>query len=385
MKSVKAVKFAYESTSETRELLRTFRMMVNHAIRIGLDERIKGRFNLRNRIYREFRERYAVMSCYPYSVAEVAWSILKKHRRWHRRPTASRLMLKMDSASFSVDNGILGLPKEKEVKVLVPLRYGNYQRSFLTDESLRRGSLTMTDSAIVITFSKETPQIASAKKVGYDLNHKSIVGSDGARFDLSEVARLHTEYGVRRSGFDRRHQNDRRLKKKFAASRERERTKQALSRVSKQIVGKALKNGEAIVLERLKGIRKAHQKGDGKGRDSRRRANLWPFRQLQDQIVYKAAWAGVPVEFVNPRNTSRGCANCQYMNKALKMTERSWLCPHCGCQLDRDLNAAINIERRGKILCLGEVRPGARGTDEAVKGNETTTPILRAEASKLGS
>ena len=77
MKSVKAVKFAYEPTPETRELLRIFRMMVNHAIRIGLDEGIKGRFNLRNRIYREFRERYAVMSCYPYSVAEVAWSILK--------------------------------------------------------------------------------------------------------------------------------------------------------------------------------------------------------------------------------------------------------------------------------------------------------------------
>ena len=40
--------------------------------------------------------------------------------------------------------------------------------------------------------------------------------------------------------------------------------------------------------------------------------------------------------------------------------------------LDRDLNAAINIERRGKIRCLGEVRPGARGIDEAVKGNETS-------------
>jgi putative transposase-like DNA-binding protein len=72
------------------------------------------------------------------------------------------------------------------------------------------------------------------------------------------------------------------------------------------------------------------------------------------------------------------------INKKLKITEKSWLCP-CGAKLDRDLNAAINIERRGKLRCLGEVRPGARGTDEAVKGNETTmAPILRAEAPKLG-
>ena len=100
-------------------------------------------------------------------------------------------MLRMDSASFSVDNGILGLPKEKRERVLIPLRYGNYQRSFLTDESLKRGSLTMTDSAIVTAFSTETPQIVPAKRVGYDLNHKSIVGSDGARFDLSEVKAPH--------------------------------------------------------------------------------------------------------------------------------------------------------------------------------------------------
>jgi hypothetical protein len=36
-----------------------------------------------------------------------------------------------------------------------------------------------------------------------------------------------------------------------------------------------------------------------------------------------------------------------------------------------------------KIPCLGEVRPEAQGTDEAVKGNPTTPVILRAEALKL--
>jgi IS605 OrfB family transposase len=386
VKSVKAVRFSYNPTPETRELLRTFRMMVNHAIRIGLDENIKGRFKLRNRIYREFRQRYGVLSGYPYSVAEVAWSILKKNRRWHRRPSASRLMLKMESAKYSLDYGMLGLPSKKGERVLIPLQYGDYQRSFLADETLKRGSVTMTDSEVFVAFSKETATIAPLRKIGYDLNHKSIVGSDGARFDLSEVARLHTEYGVRRSEFYERHPKDRRLKKKFASSRrEKERIGQTLNRVSKKIVEKAVQGGEAIVLERLKGIRKRHQRGDGRGRDSRRRANLWPFRQLQQQIAYKAAWAGIQVEFVNPWNTSKACSNCHHVNKALKVNERSWLCPFCGCQLDRDLNAAVNIERRGKIRCLGEVRPGARGTDEAVKGNETTTPILRAETPKFGS
>jgi putative transposase len=384
MKAVKGVKFAYQPTPQTLELLSSFRAMVNDAIRICLAEKIKGRLRLRDRIYRDLKERYGVVSCFPYSVAEVAWSIVKKHRRWHRRPYAKRPMLKMDAASFSLDYSILSLPFKKGERVLIPLRYGEYQRSFLTDEALKRGSVTMTESSIVIAFSKEVAAAAPSRRVGYDLNEKSIVGSDGTMHLLSEVARLHTLYGVKRSKFYERHPGDTRLKKKFASSRrEKERVTQALHRVSTLIVEKAKKNNEAIVLERLKGIRLAHRKGNGEGTARRRRIALWPFRKLQAYIDYKARWAGVPIEYVSAAYTSKTCHVCGYINRELKLTERSWLCPRCGAKLDRDGNAAINIEGRGKIRCLGEAHPGARDTHEAMKGNETTTaPIPGAEAPK---
>jgi IS605 OrfB family transposase len=201
------------------------------------------------------------------------------------------------------------------------------------------------------------------------------------------VARLHTKYGVRRRDFYKRHPNDRRLKKKFASSRrEKNRVGQSLQRKAKEIVEAAKKKKQAIVLERLKGIRYVHQKGNGEGRGKRRRIAQWPFHVLQTSILYKARWEGVPVEFVNAWLTSQTCHVCGFVNRKLKLTEREWRCQNCGAILDRDFNAAINIERRGKIPCLGEVRPGAQGTDEAVKGNETTTaPILRAEALKLAS
>ncbi len=358
--------------------------MVNDAIRISLAENIRGRLKLRDRIYNEFQERYDVVSCLPYSVAEVAWSIVKKHKHWHRKPHAKRMMFKMDAANFSLNYSILSLPFRKGQRVLVPLRYGEYQRSFLMDKTLKRGSVTVAESTIVIAFSKEAPTKEPSRRVGYDLNEKSIVGRDGTRHDLSEVARLHTLYGIRRSRFYEKHPVDRRVKKKFASSRrEKERVSQALHRVATLIVEKARANNEAIVLERLKGIRYAHHKGNGEGKARRRRIALWSFRQLQAQIDYKARWAGVPVEYVSPSFTSKKCNVCGFINHKLTLTERSWLCPDCGAKLDRDLNAAINIERRGKTKCLGEAHPRARGTDEAVKGNETTTPILRAEASKL--
>ena len=373
----------FSNSGEARDA-RELQGMVNHAIHICLEEGVKGRLKLRDRTYKEFQAKYGVLSCYPYSVAEVAWSIVKKHRRWHRRPLASRLTLKMDSQNYSLNYGILSLPFKKGERLLIPLRYGDWQRSYLMDESLERGSMTMTEDAVVIAFSREVPKMEPVGRVGYDLNERSIVGSDGAIINLSEVARLHTEYGDRRRDFYENHSGDRRLKKKFASSqRERERVKQILHRVAKKVVKQAKENKQDIVLERLKGIRYAHQRGNGEGRGKRRRIALWPFRQLQGYIEYKARWEGVPVEYVNPSRTSQTCHKCQFVNRKLKLTDRSWLCPQCGRLLDRDLNAAINIQRRGEIPCLGEARPGAQGTDEAMKGNPTTPVILRAEALKL--
>ncbi len=297
VKAVKAVKFSYTPTPMTRELLEAFRAMVNDAIRICLDEGIEGRLNLRKRIYKDFQIRYKVTSCFPYSVAEVAWSIVKKHRRWHRKPFAKRLMMKMDSQNYALNYSIVSLPFRKGERVLVPLRYDDYQRSFLMDTTLKRGSVIMTDDYIIIAFSKEIPTITSRSRVGIDLNEKSAVLSDGTRFNLSEVSRLHTEYGIRRSEFYGRHPNDRRVKKKFASSRrEKERVKQSLHRTAKQVVESAKLKGQAIVLERLKGIRYAHKKGNWEGKGRRRRIAQWSFGMLQAFITYKAKWAGVQVE-----------------------------------------------------------------------------------------
>jgi hypothetical protein len=218
------IRFGYEPSSEIMGLLETFRRMVNDAIRIALDERINGRLGLRNRIYNESQERYGVVSRYPYSVAEVAWSIVKKHRRWQRRPVAKRLMMKMDSDNYTLNFSILSIPNKKGKRILIPLRYGDYQRSFLLDSDLKRGSGTITENAVLICFSKQTEPIKPTKMLGIDLNERSAVLSDGTKYDLAEVSRLHTEYGIRRSEFHSRHPKDYRIMKKFS-SKSRERTR----------------------------------------------------------------------------------------------------------------------------------------------------------------
>ncbi len=383
-RAIKAVRFRYIPTALTRELLVTFREMVNDAIRICLEEDVTGRLRLRNRIYKEFQGRYGVVSCFPYSVAEVAWSIVKKHRRWGRKPVARRLMMKMDIQNYTLNHSILSLPFRKGERVLIPLQHGQYQDSFVTDTSIRRGQVTLTDSSLFIAFSKQTVPSIPRGKVGIDLNQRSAVDSNGVRYDLSEIVRLHTEYGIRRRNFFQRHHSDRRLLKAYSgSSREKERVRQIVHRTAKAIVSRAKASKQAIVLEKLAGVRRVHRRGSSEGRAARRRVFQWPFRILQSAILYKALWEGIQVEFVDAAYTSRLCHICRYVNSNLSPVDREWRCPNCGAILDRDFNAAINRERRGKIECLGEVRPGAHGRDEAVKGNPTTPVLLRAEVLKL--
>lgn len=62
-------------------------------------------------------------------------------------------------------------------------------------------------------------------------------------------------------------------------------------------------------------------------------------------LEYKADWYGkniLRIERFSP--SSKTCSCCGYINKELKLKDRSWNCPKCNSVLDRDKNASINIK-----------------------------------------
>lgn len=67
-----------------------------------------------------------------------------------------------------------------------------------------------------------------------------------------------------------------------------------------------------------------------------------------EMLKVKAEWAGRTVVFVNPAYTSQTCSQCGVVRKK-ELSER-WHSCECGCELDRDTNAAINILRLGRSL-----------------------------------
>lgn len=62
------------------------------------------------------------------------------------------------------------------------------------------------------------------------------------------------------------------------------------------------------------------------------------FGMLRNMIAYKGH-----LEKVNPKNTSKTCHCCGYVNPNVKVGVNYWECPNCSAKHDRDINAALNI------------------------------------------
>jgi putative transposase len=73
------------------------------------------------------------------------------------------------------------------------------------------------------------------------------------------------------------------------------------------------------------------------------------WRQFLSILAFKAACAGKRVEAVNPAYTSQDCSGCgERIYKSLSV--RTHVCTNCGLILDRDENAALNIQWLGQSL-----------------------------------
>ena len=68
------------------------------------------------------------------------------------------------------------------------------------------------------------------------------------------------------------------------------------------------------------------------------------FGMLRTMIAYKGH-----LYKVNPKNTSKTCHNCGKVNESIVVGIEKWTCPSCGAIHDRDINAALNILRKGIV------------------------------------
>lgn len=70
---------------------------------------------------------------------------------------------------------------------------------------------------------------------------------------------------------------------------------------------------------------------------------LYEFKR---QMKYKCEFNGI--EFVEADKwypSSKTCSKCGYIKPKLSLSEREYICDECGCVIDRDYNASMNLSR----------------------------------------
>jgi len=74
------------------------------------------------------------------------------------------------------------------------------------------------------------------------------------------------------------------------------------------------------------------------------------WAEFLKQLSYKGLWYGCEIEKIDRFfPSSKTCSKCGWIKQDLSLKDRSWECPACLIEHDRDINAARNILEYGRV------------------------------------
>lgn len=99
-------------------------------------------------------------------------------------------------------------------------------------------------------------------------------------------------------------------------------------------------NPEAIVIEDL------NVSGMMKNKHLSEKVKEAKFYEIRRQFTYKCEWNNIKL-IVADRwyPSSKLCSECGSKKDKLSLSERTYVCTECGCILDRDYNASVNLKK----------------------------------------
>jgi len=355
-------------------------------------------------------------SCYKLASITRACTVIQSRKKSEKRdvklsyPRALRPSVCIISGFFMTVKGRLFIPLRRDRYFDIQLNRHTLKK--LNDKKVR--SLTITLHSLSLCYSEEIEPTPILRVYGVDRNEKNITFGDRERVTCVDMAKLVKIRQTTREIVQSFKRDDVRIRRKLARKywkRANHRTDQILHAATNFILDSAAKDGAALALEDLTGIRKMYRRGNGQGVNYRFRLNSWPHWKAKRMLEYKSVWKGVSIIPLTKSETYGSSSICPTCGERLRSPERGdaeharmlW-CQRCKVWMDRDVVAALNLSTRGRSRFARslsrpreeESRPqqgdsassapieekGLAG--EAVKGNGTRkTLILRVDASKL--
>jgi putative transposase len=337
MNLVTTIRLDPEDPRQLLALIEHFNRACTALSKLAFESKTFGWLALQRASYHWLRKEYGLNAAEAVvAVRKVAYAYSEPKRRTHRANFARRGAIPIYKHSFKRDGKVAIYGQRIPFRTVDGISLsGKHQAQLM----YRRGKFVLYQ-----VYERPEGELQDAKDwLGCDLGIVNILAdSDEKTYTEPKVEELRRKYAHRRRNLQ--HKNTRAAKRKLRTIKGKQaRFQRDLNhQISKRIMAKALDTQRGIALENLKGIRqritvRRHQRA--------RHAN-WSFAQLRQMIEYKAALVGVPVTWVDPRNTSRTCPRCGHVSKANRPNRNRFECVSCGHVGAADTIAAQNIRAR---------------------------------------
>ena len=239
------------------------------------------------------------------------------------------------------ETGTIKLPKLRTVKAKLHRQFeGEIKSATISQEPSGKYYVS------VLVETEHTAMPKEDGQVGLDLGIKNLcITSDGRKYDnpkiLEKQERKLKKLQRKLAHKEKRSKNYYKTRKQIALCHEKIRNtrKDYLHKISHEIISE----NQVIVTENLqiKNMVKNHHLAKSISDVS--------WYELTRQLEYKAKWNKRKyVKIDRFYASSQLCSACGYQNAGTKdLSVRRWICPKCGAEHDRDINAAKNILAEG--------------------------------------
>lgn len=329
------------------ETMQAFNAAASYAAEVAFRDHVFNQASIHKRCYRVLRDRFGLSSQMAVRAIGKAVETFKRDKRVC--PT-----FRPDGA-MTYDERILGWKGLAHVSLLtlqgrqlVAMVYGEYQAGHM--QRLKgQVDLVYRDGTFYLYATIEVPEDTPVKPerfLGLDLGIANILtDSDGNSYTGAPIEVVRQRCMTHRGTFQRTGTKSAKRRLKKLAGKQARFQRTVNHSLSKRLVAYAKDTKAALVLEELTNIR---SRITVRGKQRNRQHN-WSFRQLREFLVYKAKRAGIALIFVDPRNTSRTCNRCGYVDKKNRRSQADFSCIRCGHQAHADLNAAKNLAVRAHV------------------------------------
>jgi len=253
--------------------------------------------------------------------------------------------------NFSIHDNMLDIPKCKGIKIKLHRSRSAVQRKNRDIEGTMK-SITISKTPSGKYFASvlcelEIPEpIYSGGEIGIDYGVKAfITTSDGEIIESLKFLRKSEKRLQKLSNsFSKKQPNAKnRYKAQKLLARQHEKVSNQrqdfLHKLSKQLTC----DNQAIYIESLaiRNMIKLHTLAKSISDSG--------WNTFVNMLKYKGQWYGCRIiEIDRWFPSSKRCHVCGYINDNLTLSDRSWLCPECNTNHDRDVNASINILTFGR-------------------------------------